>query len=244
MVGKHDNALANLAAAARAGKKFGAIGFLNTDWGDGGHPQPLAVSWPMFAAGAALAWNANGFDLGHLAPILSRDVFEDSTGNLAKAALGLGFAHLKLGVKAVNETPLGSVIAAPEPEARELFCRNGLKWHTKIPAKKIEATFQEIERMRKILHRARPQTEAGKLLEYELDLAARMAGESCKFMLWQQALTAEKATLAKQLARRGEKELKQLDKDFSAYWPLRNKATPEHCSPFLQWRIKAYRTAR
>ena len=58
LIGKHDNALANLRAAAKAGKKFGAIGFLNTDWGDGGHPQPLAVSWPMFAAGAALAWNS------------------------------------------------------------------------------------------------------------------------------------------------------------------------------------------
>jgi hypothetical protein len=244
MVGKHDNALANLAAAARAGKKFGAIGFLNTDWGDGGHPQPLAVSWPMFAAGAALAWNAKGFDLDQLAPILSRDVFEDPTGNLAKAALGLGFAHLKLGVNAVNETPLGSVIAAPEPEARELFCRKGLKWHAKIPAKKIEATFREIERMREVLHRAKPRTEAGKLLEYELDLAARMAGESCQFMLWQQALTAGKTTAAKQLARRGMRELKQLEKDFVAYWPLRNKATPKHCSPFLQWRIKAYRTSK
>jgi len=53
LIGKHDNALANLRAAAKAGKKFGAIGFLNTDWGDGGHPQPLAVSWPLFAAGAA-----------------------------------------------------------------------------------------------------------------------------------------------------------------------------------------------
>ena len=33
------------ALAAKAGKKFGAIGYLNTDWGDGGHPQPLAVSY-------------------------------------------------------------------------------------------------------------------------------------------------------------------------------------------------------
>ena len=62
LIGRHDNALANLRAAAKAGKKFGAIGYLITDWGDGGHPQPLAVSWPLFAAGAALAWNANGFD--------------------------------------------------------------------------------------------------------------------------------------------------------------------------------------
>ena len=62
LIGRHDNALANLRAAARAGKKFGAMGYLITDWGDGGHPQPLAVSWPMLLAGAALAWNTNGLD--------------------------------------------------------------------------------------------------------------------------------------------------------------------------------------
>ena len=62
LIGRHDNALANLRAAAKAGKKFGAIGFLITDWGDGGHPQPLAVSWPMFLAGASLAWNAKALD--------------------------------------------------------------------------------------------------------------------------------------------------------------------------------------
>ena len=136
LIGRHDNALANLRAAAKAGKKFGAIGYLITDWGDGGHPQPLAVSWPMFLAGASLAWNANGFDESKLVSVLSRDVFEDSTGKIASAAFNLGFVHQKLGVKAANETPLGTVIAAPKPEERELFCRNGLKWFAKIPAAK------------------------------------------------------------------------------------------------------------
>ena len=124
-IGRHDNALANLRAAAKAGKKFGAIGYLITDWGDGGHPQPLAVSWPMFLAGASLAWNANDFDESKLVSVLSRDVFGDSTGKIADAAFKLGFAHQKLGVKAANETPLGTVIAAPKPEERELFCRMG-----------------------------------------------------------------------------------------------------------------------
>ena len=71
LVGRHDNALANLRAAAEAGKKSGAMGYLITDWGDGGHPQPLAVSWPMFLAGAALAWNANSFEERKLVPALS-----------------------------------------------------------------------------------------------------------------------------------------------------------------------------
>ena len=240
LIGKHDNALANLRAAAKAGKKFRAIGFLNTDWGDGGHPQPLAISWPLFAAGAALAWNSKAFDDQNLIAVLSRDVFGDSTGKVAEAAFKLGFVHQKLGVKALNETPLGTVIAAPRPEDRELFCRNGLKWFAKIPTKKILAALKEIQKQRAVLLRAKPSSDSGKILAVELDLAARMAEQSCKFMLWQQAVAAGKKSVAKLLAQQGVRELQKLGKDFNAYWPARNKATTRHCSPFLQWRIQDY----
>ncbi len=240
LIGKHDNALANLKAAAKAGEKFGAIGYLITDWGDGGHPQPLAVSWPMLVAGAALAWNSKDFNESKLVPVLSRDVFEDSTGKIAAAAFKLGFAHKKLGVKALNETPLGTVIAASEPEDRELFCRNGLKWFAKIPEKKILAALKEIESQRKILASTKPKSDSGKVLALELDLAARMAAQSCKFMLWQQSVAAGKNSGSKRLAQKGVRELQQLEKDFNAYWPLRNKVTAEHCSPFLKWRIEDY----
>jgi hexosaminidase len=240
LIGKHDNALANLRAAAKAGKKFGAIGFLNTDWGDGGHPQPLAVSWPLFAAGAALAWNTKALDEKKLLAVLSRDLFEDSTGKIARAGFQLGFAHKKLGVQALNETPLGTVIAAPKPEDRELFCRNGLKWFGKISRKRILAALMEIERQQKILARAKPKNAPGKILLEELNLAARMAAQSCKFMLWQQAVARGKKSGAKKMARRGILELQKLEKDFNAYWPSRNKATPKHCAPFLKWRIRDY----
>jgi hypothetical protein len=237
LIGKHDNALANLRAAAKAGEKFGAIGFLNTDWGDGGHPQPLAVSWPLFAGGAALAWNSKGLDEKSLPAVLSRDVFEDPTGTIAQAGFKLGFAHKKLGVDASNETPLGTVIAAPRPEDRELFCRNGLKWFAKIPAKNIRAALKEIESQRKILARAKPKSDSGIILARELDLAARMAEQSCKLMLWQQAqkngIAAGKKMAQKQII-----ELKKLQRDFDSYWPLRNKATSKHCSKFLDWRIE------
>jgi len=237
LIGRHDNALANLRAAAQAGKKYGAIGFLITDWGDGGHPQPLAVSWPMFAAGAALAWNANSLYAKNLLTVLSRDVFDDASGRIAAAGFKLGFAHQRLGVKAVNETPLGTVVAAPKPEDRELFCRNGLKWFAKIPAKKIRAALKEIQKQRKVLALAKPKSDLKKILAAELDLAARMAEQSCKLMLWQQAVAAGKKSEAKLLAQRGVRELRKLEKDFNAFWRLRNKGTTKHCSPFLQWRI-------
>jgi hexosaminidase len=241
LIGKHDNALANLRAAAKAGKSSGAIGFLNTDWGDGGHPQPPAVSWPMFLAGASLAWNSNELDERNLVSVLSRDVFDDSTGRIAEAAFKLGFAHRKLGVVAPNETPPGTVLTAPKPEERELFCRNGLKWFSKIPEKKIRATLKEIEKQRNILERAKPNSHSGKILARELDLAARMAAQSCQFMLWQQAVAAGKKPEAKLLAQQGIRKLRQLEADFNLYWPLRNKATPKHCSSFLRRRMDDYR---
>jgi hexosaminidase len=213
---------------------------LNTDWGDGGHPQPLAVSWPMFAAGAALAWNSNDFDKRKITSVLSRDVFEDASGNVAEAGFKLGFAYKKLGMKLPNETPLGTVIAAPKLEERELFCRNGLKWFAKIPAKKILAALKEIQKQRMVLSRAKPKSDSGKILARELDLAARMAAESCKFMLWQQAIAGGKKSEAKKWARAGVRELKQLQRDFNSHWPLRNKTTTKHCSEFLSWRIEDY----
>lgn len=55
----------NIAAFAAAGRKYGASGLLNTDWGDHGHYNALACSWHGIALGAALAWNVDhptGFD--------------------------------------------------------------------------------------------------------------------------------------------------------------------------------------
>jgi hypothetical protein len=100
--------------------------------------------------------------------------------------------------------------------------------------------LKEIEKQRALLkmgwrHAVPPKT---KILALELDLAARMAAQSCKFMLWQQARAAGKTSEAKRLARTGIRELQKLEKDFNIYWPSRNKATPQHCSAFLKWRIQ------
>jgi hypothetical protein len=252
LIGRHDNALANLRAAAQAGRKHGAIGYLITDWGDGGHPQPLAVSYLPYLAGAALSWCAKTFDERQLVPILSRDVFADPTGNAARAAWALGRAHRKLKFTVPNETPLGAVITAPPPEQRELFCRNGLKHYRRIPGKNIRATLQEIEKQRDRLRHARPQAKAGRVLLAELDPTARLAAQSCRFMLWQQAIAkqlrvgglrrpdAAARRPDQQMAQAGIRELQKLEKEFAAYWPTRNKATPKHCSAFLKWRMEDY----
>lgn len=241
LVGKHDNAFANLRAAAEAGHRHGAIGYLITDWGDGGHPQPLGVSYAPFLLGAALSWCAKSCNEKLLAPVLSRDVFNDPTGRMAKAALALGFAHRKFRYSETNFTPYGSVIAAPPPELRELFCRNGLKYYARIPTRRIRAALAELERRTKTFHGANPATKSSRALRDELNLATRMAAQSCHIMLWQKAVAAGKYDLARRLALRGIRNLEAIERDFKAYWPTRNKGTTAKCSPFLRWRIKDYR---
>jgi len=244
MVGKYDNALKNLQSAAAAGRKNGAVGYLNTEWGDGGHPQPLAVAWLPLAAGAALAWCGKTFDENTMLAVVSRDVFHDPSGSVAKAARTLGLAHRKLQFNEVNVTPLGAVIAAPPPEERELFCRNGLKYFAQIQPQNIRATTRELKRQLNVLKKAARNSRisrGGKILVLELELAARMAEQSCHFMLWQQAVAARKFSRAKKMAETALLSLEKLEKEFDAFWPRRNKGTTKHCSMFLQWRTEDYR---
>lgn len=244
LLGRHDTAFANLRLAAEAGHKHGALGYLNTDWGDGGHPQPLAVSWPFYIIGAAHSWCSKSFDEKLLVPVLSRDVYEDPTQNVAKAALALGFAHRKFDYLESNITPFGAVIAAPQPGSGELFCRSGLKYYARIKTKNIRAALAEVEKQRTVLAKTKSTTKAGLILKIELDLAARMAAESCRIMLWQQALAAGKTKEAKRIARDGIKALQQIENTYNACWPWRNKATPAKSTPFLKWRMEDYRRSK
>lgn len=244
LLGRHDTAFANLRLAAEAGRKHGAIGYLNTDWGDGGHPQPLAVSWPLYVIGAAHSWCSKSFDEKLLVPVLSRDVYEDPTQNTAKAALALGFAHEKFNYRESNLTPFGAVIAAPIPGSGELFCRSGLKYYARIKATDIQSALNAVKAQSQVLAKAKPRSAAGSLLNAELHTAALMAAESCRIMLWQQALAAEDKRGAKLLARAGIKALQRIERAYAALWPLRNKATPLKSSPFLKWRQDDYRRSK
>ena len=96
LIGRHDNALANLRAAAKAGRKHGAMGYLITDWGDGGHPQPLAVSYLPYLAGASLSWCAETFDEAKLDSGFKPRCFEDPTGNACQSGV------CKLGLRIGN----------------------------------------------------------------------------------------------------------------------------------------------
>jgi hypothetical protein len=53
----YDEAFPNITKMIEYGKKHGAVGVLNTDWGDFGHVNLLANSIPGMIYGASLSWN-------------------------------------------------------------------------------------------------------------------------------------------------------------------------------------------
>ena len=104
LVGRTTNCLANLASAARNGLKHGASGYLNTDWGDGGHHQVLPVSYLGFTAGAAYSWcfrSNKGADIPREA---SRAFFGDPTGATGRLYADAGRVADLMSPKLSNRT--------------------------------------------------------------------------------------------------------------------------------------------
>ena len=97
IAGRTFNALGNLLNAAENGLKFGACGYLNTDWGDNGHWQVLPISFLGFAAGAAYSWCLSANRDLDLAPALSWYAFDDRSGSMGRLAYDLGNAYQAAG---------------------------------------------------------------------------------------------------------------------------------------------------
>ncbi len=113
LFGRTTNMRENHVAAAEAAGRHGASGYLNTDWGDGGHLQYLPASEPGLAMGAAVSWcletnrevdfaldEATGalVALGDLHRVAARQ-----TPNMASYLLPLWLPHLRRGFVSDDE---------------------------------------------------------------------------------------------------------------------------------------------
>jgi hexosaminidase len=119
--GRTENAMANILCAAESGLKHGAIGLLNTDWGDRGHWQPLPVSYPGFAYGAAVSWsceNNRDIDLG---TALSKFAFTDSENLMGQVVMDFGGIHQETGCEAMNSTILFNILNCSAEKAIEMI---------------------------------------------------------------------------------------------------------------------------
>ena len=122
ILGRTDNATENILSAVTSGVEHGAIGFLNTDWGDNGHWQPLPVTYLGLAYGAAVGWCVEANKDIDLPAVLDLHAFDDSAGEMGRVAYELGNTYLQPGVVPRNSSVLHNILlrspATEEPISR------------------------------------------------------------------------------------------------------------------------------
>ena len=90
LTGRIDNTTRNLTSAAKNGIKYGAQGYLVTDWGDHGHHQYLPFSYPGFALGACESWNQRGSSKIELGQMVNQMFMDGQNPRSAELLIKIG----------------------------------------------------------------------------------------------------------------------------------------------------------
>ncbi len=90
LTGRSANAMNNLKNAAKQGLKWGAEGYLITDWGDHGHHQYLPISYSGLLLGACYSWCLKSNQNIEPEAGLNQLFFRDTTGNTGQLYWELG----------------------------------------------------------------------------------------------------------------------------------------------------------
>lgn len=107
LAGRVENMRENMIAAERAGHLHDAKGFMVTDWGDGGHWQPLAASLPGLILGGNLAYSGASAAKMDLEDALNAVMGVPLGGTL----LRLGTLYLRGGALRANASELFRILA-------------------------------------------------------------------------------------------------------------------------------------
>ncbi|MCY4628070.1 MAG: family 20 glycosylhydrolase [Acidobacteria bacterium] len=177
---RFDTSLPNIRGHARAAKRFGASGFILTDWGDGGHYNLFGGSLFPLAAGAEAAWGSEDRPESELAAAFSEHIAADPSGFCGEFATRLGRLH-DTGFPHFNHSPLKTV-----------FFETRLRRSARVPAPEaLEATLEELRRLA-------AETDAR-------GLPAGLSGAEWRFALDASLLAAERGLATLRFRRSGRK---------------------------------------
>lgn len=218
LIGRNKNAFANLENAAIAGKANRAKGFLNTNWGDYGHWQPLSVVYPTILLGASYAWNHEDESVDNLEFQLNHYVFKDSTENTAKAVLQLGNAYLD------TKIPKGNANAFHLLLRRYLWTMQGNYQTKELTQENLLSADSTIQRSLSVLQLAQPQSEDAEIIIQELEQAAALARHGIKLGVARlKAENFDTKNIPAERRKELSKELKTLIERHKALWVVRNR---------------------
>jgi len=212
--------MGNVTEFAAEGRRHGAEGLLNTDWGDGGHRNPLGASLHGFAHGAAHAWCGEAVDDERFTERFCRHVFGTGDGRLAGFIRELGNTYRTAGVENAYRASFYQALVAPlarEADAEgadviDLFSGDGARRVLEqLPPAMADLPDPDDQ-----------DDEFEGLALKELSLAARMDLLACRRVLAGEALRTGQALDAGEMTRLAD-ETKQLADDFERLWLARNR---------------------
>lgn len=223
LTGRIETATVNQKNAAKNGLKYGAIGYLNTWWGDWGHWQPKSVNDPGLVLGAAVSWCYETNRELDLEAALSRHVYDDPTGNLAAGLTELGRVELDV---ADIETPnaLGWSLVMPECPLVEGWLDRGWDKIGPFTTDNLEAVAARLKRGVALLEAAEPACADGPTVLSELRNAADLLGHAAKNL--RARLTqpcAHTHELGESTRAELEAELAALLQEFERCWDARSR---------------------
>jgi len=120
IIGRTDNAIGNLYHAAVEGKKYGAMGFLNTNWGEYGNWHPLSTYYPGFLYGAAVNWAVENNKNIDIAFLLDRWIFQDKSGLMGEVVLDLGNVYKLTGVELSNSNIFNRALQSIDKSLKDI----------------------------------------------------------------------------------------------------------------------------
>jgi hypothetical protein len=207
-----ENARENLLRAAEGGLEHGALGYLNTDWGDNGHWQYLPFSYPGFAYGAGVGWALEANRALDIARAVSVHAFGDPTGSLGQVIVDLGNVDRELGIRQHNSTALFRILQLPLAGIREELY--GL---TPAALDRAQAATDRALRPLRRVRSTRPET---RLVVAEIKSAAALLRHAVQrgLLAWE-----EDPAKARSLKRKLKRELPHLIQEYRRLWHARNR---------------------
>ncbi|MCL3779484.1 hypothetical protein EMN47_03685 [Prolixibacteraceae bacterium JC049] len=215
IIGSYDNALANLINAAEDGKKYGAKGYLITDWGDHGHWQPAMISFPGYLYGASVSWAVEANRNCDVPSLLNTHIFKDKSNTMGALLAQLGKTSAYKGW----QRRYFSVYRALSPNTSFAF-------NPKYTKEELEGIIAHLDKSMELFHNTDLRCEDAELIKQELTTAVAMAKLGCQLGIaqknhgaaireYKQIPWAERKILAD--------ELEKISYDFKALWLKRNR---------------------
>jgi hexosaminidase len=214
LVGRTENAVGNLLNAAENGLKHGAIGYLNTIWGDRGHQDYEPVYYLPMAYGAGVSWALDANRNADVRPFLNKLLFGDKAEWIGQVLHQLGNSYRAGGFKPMNGTALMSIF-------HFWTLRPKTAWAI-LPSFDADAAEAAVLEAAAGLDEVEIQGAEGGLILRELRNSVRLLLHLCKFIRLLQARIAEREFTADQVGAMAQ-DLAEIMAEHQELWLARNR---------------------